>query len=260
MSAQTAEDIARMNEDMRKAGEDHTKPSQGAAKLPADGACLARFVEYIEFGLQKSRNPEYKDARECQLTFEIVSKRHNIDNNGKITHPRIPVTVNKSTSAKGNFLPLMRCLNYVNEKGAVITQFLGGAYKSRIYHEKSADGTKTYARLKTRDSGWNFTAPIQEDPEDPTNNTPINVAPAKSPLKCFVWEPAVVSDEHYLQAWDNLFIEGVYDDGNSKNRLQEKIMKNLEWEGSRLQRLIEDRKKGVPDLDVDDGAEEDIPY
>ena len=50
--------------------------------------------------------------------------------------------------------------------------------------------------------------------------------------------------------WDSLYIDGTRTDkdGNevSKNWLQELIKKNIEWEGSRLQSLVEE------DISIDD--------
>ena len=50
-----------------------------------------------------------------------------------------------------------------------------------------------------------------------------------------------------------MYQPGVTKEGKSKNRWQEKIMANIEWEGSRLKRLIDERANGVSsEVDEDD--------
>ena len=250
----TPQELEEYNKALKQGGVDHSTP-KAAFKIPDAGACLVRFVQYIELGLQKSKNPTYNDSRECALGFEVVSKRHNIVNDGKIIHPIIQASVNISQSTKGNFIPLVKALNYAGIEHAVITEFLGGAYKAKITHEKSPDGSKTYARLKAKGEPWNFSAPIQEDPEDPSNSVMLNVAPHKSDIICFCWEPSMVSDEHYLASWDSLYIEGTYQDGGSRNKWQEKIMANLNWSTSRLKRLLDARNStGGKEIEVNDGG------
>jgi len=98
---------------MEKSGRDDTKVNEGF-KLPAAGTALVRFMQYVELGLQKSSNPAYKDAREVHLGFEVVGKRHNITQDGKVTHPTITASVNLSSSPKGGFLPLFKAFFIIN--------------------------------------------------------------------------------------------------------------------------------------------------
>ena len=242
---------------MEQSGRDDTKVKQGGA-LPAAGVALVRFMEYVELGLQKSKNPAYKDARECHLAFELVGRRHNIVNGDNISHPKILASVNLTNSPKGGFIPLFKALNYAGTAKR-ITELLGSAYLSKVTHVKNEDGSKSFARIKVKDEPWPISPPIKVDPEDPELSTVIDVPKAKGKILRFVWEPSMLPDELYLETWDSLFIEGAWEDGNSKNKLQEKIMKNLEWKGSRLERLLEARAAGVSaDLPEDIDGEEDV--
>lgn len=242
---------------MAKSGIDHTKVKEGF-KIPAAGKCLVRFMQYVELGLQKSSNPAYKDAREVHLGFEVVGKRHNIVKDGQVSHPTIAASVNLSQSPKGGFLPLFKALNY-NGSCQRITELLNGSYVSNITHVNNADGSKQFARIKVSGEPWPIYPPIKEDPEDPSMNTLIDVPAALGKVIRFVWEPSMLPDEIYLETWDSIFIPGAFDDGNSKNKWQEKIMKNLEWPNSRLKRLLEARAAGVS-ADLPDDIEGDDTF
>ena len=77
----------------------------------------------------------------------------------------------------------------------------------------------------------------------------------------FLWDRPTKED------WDSLFVEGKWDNGDSKNYVQEKILEATDFEGSPLHQLLEGSNKKkvhksvtettVPDLP--DDLEDDIP-
>lgn len=251
------EDIDEMNKAQLEAGQDHTKEPMKFS-VPSTGPCTMRFTHYIEFGLQKATNPTFSDAYGSVLGFEICSKNREYMNKDKAQRPVIFADCNippkgQAAGSKSMFKPLFEALNY-DKSARVITECLGNAYVGEITHEedKKVQG-KMYPRIKARGKPWNIRPAIKIDPEEPENSEVMNVAEAIMGKKMFCWEPSFLPDERYLKSWDELYQPGVTKDGKSKNRWQEKIMVNLEWEGSRLRRLIDERANGVSsEVDEDD--------
>lgn len=218
--------------------EDLTVASAGFKKeLPRAGIALMRLVDYIETGKHEPTNPTFKAAYKCILTFELSHPDHMIEINGVKVPQRISVRVNKSASDRGKYRPLFKIMNRAHgEKYKHFVQMIGLPFLGEISHsEPDAKGT-VYANVEVNQ----IKAPVQIDALT-NSQTPIPVPELHGTPKVFMWE-ANVTDEQYMAMWESIFIEGTRQDASgkeiSKNYIQETVMANTEWEGSRLQGLV----------------------
>lgn len=221
--------------------DDQSVEKKGARPVPREGIALLRLREYIELGRHAPKNPQHKPSMKTVLVFELLHPDHMIDtDNGKVPMT-LTVRVNKTASAKGKFLPLFNKMNYDGSARHMV-QMIGKAFLGTLTHNK--DGDKVYVNLTGADGAWNIGAPRQVDAlTNQTTDIPVPEMHGKG--RAFLWENESVSDEEVKAMWDMIFIEGVRtdDDGkeHSKNWIQETIMKNLDWEGSRTQHLVEEQ-------------------
>ncbi len=202
-------------------------------KLPDVGVALLRLVGYVEKGLHEPTNPTYKPARKCELTFEICSPRHNIEIGGKKVHPTIKMYINKTSSDKGKYIPLFKALNKASGNQFVhFAQMINRPFLAEIEHSECGK----YANLVPT----SFKAASQVDAISGVA-TDIPVPEMMAKPQVFLWEAKGISDEQYLEMWESIYVEGEYtnDKGEaiSRNRLQEAVQDNIEWEGSVLQTL-----------------------
>jgi len=158
---------------------------------------------------------------------------------------RIQINVNKTTSNKGKFFPLFTKMNH-SRNAQLMIQLLGESFLGELFHNTPVEGGRTYVNLDDADGVWQIGKPEMHDVIN-EQYIPIPVPPHVGELKAFLWENSTVSDEMYLQMWEACFVEGEYEekkDGKptgqmrSKNFIQEAIMENIEWSGSRLEGLL----------------------
>jgi hypothetical protein len=226
-------------------GVDQTKAVVGGSNYapPAAGPGLARFVTYAEIGKQKGvfqGKPTVKEK--VLLIFELVGKRHAVADDQQ-PH-RITIEENYSLNEKANFFKLFRRMNY-RQDAQHIVQLLGEGFKVEVVHDKWTDRTgkeRVDAVLRTA-SGYTIAPPRKEDEDSETGWVNIEVPAAKSELRCFLWEQAD------LAQWGSLFIEGSYPErrdekgvvtaaAKSKNVLQEKVLRAVNFEGSPIHTLL----------------------
>jgi len=234
--------------------DDMSKTKSFETELPKAGPALMRLIGYIELGRHPSSNKTFKPALQTQVIFELSTPHHLIEVDGKKVPQRFTVRANKGNTPKSGFKKLFNQMSDACGGGKQhMFQMFDAPFLSEIYHNKTGEGDneKTYANLD-KDGAYSIKAPIQVDPLDPENSRKIPVRERHHDLIGFLWEPDpdAISDEQYVEMWNSLYIEGTRtnDKGEevSKNYIQEKIMENLEWEGSRLQSLVEEQ------INVDD--------
>ena len=250
--------------------ENLTKDKAYERELPRAGVALLRLVEYIELGRYQPKNPTHKPSLKCTLKFELNHPDHMIEIEGKGKVPSImKITLNKGTTGASGYRKLFKVMNVaVGGQHQHFASMLGEAFMGTVYHNegttKDVNGKlPVYANLDL-DGAWSLKKPEQLD-------AMTNVATAIAVSECvqvptvFLWENASLSDEQYVATWDNLYVDGEREvfgkkneDGTpkmeSKNWLQEKIMTNLEWEGSTLQALTQEH------ISLDDlGGEQEAP-
>lgn len=224
--------------------DDLTVERKGVRELPAAGACLLRFVGYVEMGMHQPNNPTYKPGVETRLLFDVVSKKHMIDpGEGKAPYPhRMTVSMKKGMTGKSNYIKLFRAMNRAyNESYKHFVEMLGKGFLAEIFHTESGEGAdkKKYANLHV-DGNWSLKAPLMPSLDD--EPVPIEVPEAHSPQQCLLWEPTVeqVSDELLMTMWESIFIDTPEDAEKSRNWMQETTRDAIDWDGSRLQGLTEE--------------------
>ena len=225
-------------------GPDMNEATKGGERrlIPA-GYAFARLVEYIDFGLQPQEfgGKVMDPAQEFQVGFALWGEGYQDPETGEPYLLR-PFSMKLSRNEKSKSYKLFKALNYKGTAKA-FPQLLGEAYLVKIEHVKGKDDT-VRARLDMQ----GILPPV-----DPVSRKPYNIPEAPDELyRMFLWENPTI------EAWDDLFIDGTWDDGRSKNFIQERIMSALDYEGSALQEVLEGGAALLPeDADEEDQAEDD---
>lgn len=203
---------------------------------PAEGFVRLRFVGYIELG---NKETEYKGVKSvkphAELIFELSGPKHEpkkLDDGTLVPH-RITEKVKVSLNEKARFFQLFTEMNY-DKDATHIAELLGKPFVGRIEHKKETKGGKEIVYANLRD----IRAPFIDNMDDEGNveKKAVNVAPAITELKLFLWDFATP------EMWDSLFIPGEYEartdkDGKvtqparTKNVIQKKITEALNWKG-----------------------------
>jgi hypothetical protein len=210
--------------------------------LAPEGDTLARFVEYIELGLQPQRafkGKEKPPAEMVSLTFELLSPdnahEYEVDGETRSRNDRVYINVSKKLSGRAKFKKIFEAMRYGRDAITHMKRMLGEAFILTITHTPDKnDPEKIWVNIGTKDSvgiRGPFTVNVKT-----RRSIPEDVPEATVPLKIFL-------QEHPTQAsWDSLFIDGEYEkDGESvsKNFIQNKILTSPGFEGSALQALLE---------------------
>lgn len=239
-----AKNAPNMQEAQKGGGGDYTPP--------AAGACLLRFIGYIEVGKQKSvYKGETKIKDKVKLIFEVHGKNYppkELDD-GTVIVPRITITETLSLSEKAHFFKIFNAMRNGREDITHMAQMLGEPFRGRIYHNPGKDD-KVFANLRN-EAGYTIAPPYIEDAE--TGETrKVKVPDAVSELRLFVW------DQPSKEMWDSLFIDGEYEEGKSKNVLQAAVLSAVNYKGSPLEQMLvgampdDDEADGTNEVDYDD--------
>ena len=223
----------------QKGGGDYTPP--------AEGACLLRFIGYIEGGKHKSTyKGETKIKQKVKLIFEVHGKNYPVKelDDGTKLPTRITVTETLSLSEKAHFFKIFNSMRNGREEITHMAQMLGEGFRGKIFHNKGKED-KVFANLRN-DNGYSITPPYSEDPETGEARK-LKVPEAISQLRLFVWDLAS------KEMWDSLYIDGEYEEGKTKNVLQEWVLSAVDFKGSPLEQLLAD---AMPDEDDTDGTNE----
>lgn len=227
---QQANEDAELNQDMNIA----TKGGGGV--LYPEGYAFARLVEYVEMG---SHRTEYKgEVKAAQpmakLGFALWGEGYQQEDGspGMIRTYEFAL----STNEKAKAFKLFKKLNY---KGTAkrFAQLLNEGFLLKIVHTKPAD-----ANSKPR-------ATIDLEgflpPTDPVSKQPYAIPNAPDDVfRLFLWQKPTKAQ------WDSLFVDGKFDNGDSKNYVQEKILKATDFPGSALEALLGGGSAGIPSLAV----------
>lgn len=215
-------------------------------ELPVEGLVRLRLITYIELGKHESTyKGETKVKDKVLLQFELSGPRHPpvVLEDGRKLPQIINVNETLSLGEKANFFKLFKRLNHTGVHKH-FAQLLGGTpLLGTIVHNSTGEGDakKTYANLRD-DAGYTIRPPFVDDPETGESRA-VQVDPAITPLKCFLWNfPS-------KEMWDSLFIDGRWDDkkdasgkvikeGSSKNYYQNTIKAAKNFAGSPLQELL----------------------
>lgn len=227
MSAKLQSFLDQANQDATESGIDMNeavKGGGGGRLLPA-GYAFGRLVEYLEFGNQPQEFAGVaKDpALEFSLGFALWGQGYQNDDGT----PYIVRTYNTALSRneKSRAYKLFKALNW---KGTAKSygQMLGETFLVKIKHAPKSKAEPTVMVSRIDLDG--FLPPL-----DPVTRQPYAIPEAADELyRMFLWARPT------KEAWDSLFLEGAYDDGKSKNRIQEQILAALDFEGSPLQQML----------------------
>lgn len=206
-------------------------------ELPGEGPTRLRLVSYIEIGKHKKiYNGDEKWVDKVALEFELSGPKHPPKEDGS---PHVIRWVDTfSLSERAKFFKLFGKMNHDGTK-THMAEMLGDAFSGRVYHyqKKDAEGKviATYANLHNKEDGFSIKGPyrIITDENDEETRVPLEVEPARSKLRVFIWEYA------NMDMWNSLFIDGEYEarqdaQGNtiparSKNYWQNLIREAKNW-------------------------------
>src|SRR5512139_3594915 len=227
LQALAAQDVETSGIDMNEA-----QKGGGGARLLPEGYAFGRLVEYIEFGNQpqefggKAKDP----ALEFSIGFALWGQGYQNDDGTPVLVRTYNTALSRNEKARA--FKLFKALNW---KGAAksFAQLLGETFLVKIKHvQKSKTDTTIVSRIDLD----GFLPPL-----DPVTKAPYPIPEAADELyRMFLWSHPT------KEAWDSLYVEGKYDDGVSKNRVQETILAALDFQGSPLQQLL--MASGLSDL------------
>lgn len=217
-----ANEVAEQSHDMNIA----VKGGGGARLLP-EGYAYCRLVEYIEFGMQPQEfNGKAKDpAMEFQLGFALYDtadrKYQNEDGSPYIIRP---YSMAMSANEKARSYLLFKALNWQG-KFRHFGQLLTQPFLAKIVHEAKS---KTDAKIVSRLDLKGFLPPL-----DAVSGMPLPVPEARpEDVKAFFWHAPDKA------TFDSFYQEGKWDDGRSKNVIQETMLAATDFAGSPLQQLL----------------------
>lgn len=203
----------------------------GGRLLPA-GYAFGRLVEYIELGNQPQEfNGVAKDpAPEFQLGFALWGEGY--QNEDGTPYILRPYSMARSRNDKARAFLLFKALNW---KGTAVNfgQLLTESYLVKIVHvPKSKSDPKIVSRIDLT----GFLPPL-----DPVTRSPYPIPEAREEdIKFFFWDTPTPS------SWADMFIDGAFENGDSKNTLQEKLIGATNYSGSALEAMLTSNGLPVP--------------
>lgn len=206
---------------VKETGPDLTKASSGGGDYvpPKEGPTRLRFVGYIEKGIHTTQwkgTPKVKPRAE--FIFELSGPNHPPrEFEGKKIPTLVGFTEVVGRHTKNGYMKLFKLMAQDNPEATNFVELLGNAYRGEIVHGANAKNPdRPYINLK-KDQSYTLQSVRYIDPEDGVTVKTVKVDEPLSPIRAFLWDYAD------LEQWDSIFIDGTYDNGDSKNKYQEKI-------------------------------------
>jgi len=214
-------DFKALAKQVKDTGPDLTKASAGGGDYvpPKPGPTRLRFVGYIEQGTHTTQwkgTPKTKPRAE--FIFELSGPNHPPrEFEGK----KIPVLVSfkevVGRHIKNGYMKLFKIMAQDTPEATNFVELLGNAYRGEIVHgENKNNPDRPYINLK-KEGSYTLQSVNYIDPEDGVTVKTVKVDEPLSQMRVFLWDYAD------LAQWDSIHIEGTYDNGDSKNKYQEKI-------------------------------------
>lgn len=200
---------------------DMTEESTGGGSLMPEGYAMARMVTYVELGMhpQEFDGKAKAPAAEIKVGFKLFGGPDNCYDGRFISTFDLAMSNNTKSNVKKFF-------DKLNWDGSMrhFAQGLGRAFLVPITINTAKGTGKQSNRIKLD----GILPPI-----DPVSKGEYPIPPVDATdLRYFFF------DKPTKDSWDALFVEGSYDDGGSKNKVQDKIMTALNFPGSALEQLI----------------------
>lgn len=219
-----ANEAAEYGPDMNEA----VSGGSGARLLPV-GNAFAVLIGVVELGKhpQEFNGKAKEPADEVQLTFALMGQGFNgekyaNDDGTPYIMRCYPFTMSRNEKARA-FLTFKK----MNWKGQAksFPQLLGQAFFLPI---KQQPKSKTDATLVSRPDLTGILPPL-----DAMTGQPYQVPQVDPKLfHLFLWEKPTI------ECWDSIYVDGNYDDGESKNVTQGTITAALNFQGSPIQQLL----------------------
>lgn len=228
-----------LGKEIAETGPDLNKTGGGGGEYvpPAEGPVRLRFVGYIETGVHTTDSPKYgvKSKAKATLLFELSGPKHEpkvLDDGRKVPYI-ISIELNVGTHEKSLYGKLFRQMAKEYPGSTHFTHLLGEAFLGTVKHRtfKRRDGSEGVVAELKDESGYTIRGTTFTDPETGDLRR-IKVGDPISEPRVFVWDYAT---EEY---WDSLFIDGTYDNGDSKNKWQEKIKAADNFVGSPIYNIL----------------------
>lgn len=201
--------------------------SGGGGRLVAAGVYIGRLCEYIDLGMQpqefqgKAKDP----APNIRLGVALFGTN---PENPQDPTPYVLRSSDMSISRneKAGTFKAFAALNYKRDPNIKhFAQFIGQAFIFHVEVKKSKTSGREYNTI-----AWDKTGPAI----DAMTRQPYAVPELPDDLyRVFLWDYPTKED------WDALYIDGVNQEGKSKNFIQETILGALDYQGSPLQLLLE---------------------
>ncbi|BAX57222.1 hypothetical protein [Burkholderia stabilis] len=203
---------------------------------PAAGLARARFVGYFELGTHEEEfEGKKRDREKVDLVFELSGPNHEprkLDD-GTLIPVRITAQETLDLAYGSSFYELFDAMGTACGGGAThIAEMLGKPFIIEVFHRRSRDGKRVYAKLRGPD-GYNVKGTAQHDLKM-GKLVVVEVSPAITETKAFIWDIATAAD------WHGIYIDGEYPErrdaggtliapSRSKNVIQEKIASAKNW-------------------------------
>lgn len=238
-----------------------TSTGGGSKIVLSEGHYLGRLVEYVEIGHRPNTfkgatgtRPEVRIGVALWYTDDLLHGAPLPDPDAVADQPEQelqgPVVLrtfglNMSNNEKSKLKLAFDRMNYGRDKASKrsMAQFLGQPFLFKV--------TVTESKTKKGEFHNNLVLHEVMPPFDLRTRKPIPVPAVEDDLyKLFLW------DMPTQETWDSLYIDGVRDDGKSKNWRQEEILKATNFQGSPLQQML-GGAGALPSLEVAD--DDDTP-
>lgn len=255
--------VKALAEQAAQTGPDYSKQTEGGGdfKPPAEGNTRVRFTSYIETGIHTTSSGKFGDKTKPRafFEFELSGPKHppKVLEDGRKIPERISFTLPVGQNKKNDYSKLFKIMTADFPGRKNFAQLLGEAYLGTVVHrkfQKRGGGEGIAAELKN-DAGFTIRSTTYEDPA--TNEVrQVKVDEPISDIRLFLWDLADTDQ------WDSIFIDGQYDDGNSKNKFQEAIKAAENLSGSAIEQALieagrEDELVPAPRKERGENATED---
>lgn len=199
-----------------------TSTGGGGRRILPEGYALGRFVRYMELGkhAQEYNGEKKAPALQVRLGFALWGDGYQSEDGKPTFLNTFDISISNNEKAKAKI-----AFDRMNYKGTAkgFAQLLGQAYVVPVVIKKSKAGKE-----RNEVDFKNILPPF-----DPVSKQPYPVPEADDELyQLFLWSKPT------QETWDSIFIEGQFEDGRSKNFLQEQCLKATDFEGSALQHML----------------------
>lgn len=264
--------VKALGEAVAKTGKDLNQQTAGGDfSPPPAGPARARLVSYVELGVHTKRSKLYGDKTKpmARFTFELSGPKHAPREVGEGDEKKqVPYLISFEEpigqGAKNNYSKLFKLMVKEYPDATNFIHLIGKGFRVEVFHRKYkvGDQERVAAELKSKESGYSI-KPLSYISEETGELVKATAGPVLSKISAFVWDEG---DD--LDFWDSLHVDGLYDDGSTKNKIQEKIKRAENFVGSPVyQALIEagreeetvpyvNPNKDAPGGDDDEGEED----